>query len=259
MHRDVSDLDTQRANRADWDSTADWYQAEHGAFLGDSGFIWSPEGLDESVVRLLGDVRGLRVLEVGCGAGQCARWLRTQGAHAIGLDLSVRQLQHSRRLDGATGVSVPSLCATATAIPFADTSFDAACSAFGALPFIRDVHAAFGEVARVLRPGGRWAFSVTHPARWMFPDDPTPSGTTVIRSYFDRTAYVELDDQGLPTYVEHHRTIGDWVRALRATGFDLEDLVEPEWPTGHDRAWGGWGPERGALVPGTAVFVTRRR
>ena len=86
------------------------------------------------------------------------------------------------------------------------------------------------------------------------PDDPTTAGLVVTSSYFDRTPYVEQDADGRVTYVEHHRTVGDWVRILRRAGFRLDDLVEPEWPEGHDRVWGGWGPVRGALVPGTAIF-----
>lgn len=255
-YRAVSATETLRANRRDWDRTADEYQAEHGEFLRDVGFIWSPEGLDESEAGLLGDVRGRRVLEVGCGAGQCARWLRSRGAAVVGLDLSLRQLQHSRRIDGATGVEVPCVCATATRIPLAAAAFDLACSAFGALPFVADVDAAMLEVARVLRPGGRWVFAVTHPTRWMLPDDPTEAGLSVVRSYFDRTPYVEEDDQGSPSYVEHHHTLGDWVRAAVGAGFAVDDVVEPEWPEGHDRPWGAWGPRRGRLVPGTAIFVT---
>ena len=56
------------------------------------------------------------------------------------------------------------------------------------------------------------------------------------------------------TYAEHHRTLGDWVGLLAAGGFRLTGLREPEWPAGHDRVWGGWGPERGRLLPGTAIF-----
>jgi hypothetical protein len=54
--------------------------------------------------------------------------------------------------------------------------------------------------------------------------------------------------------VEHHRTLGDWVRLLAGSGFRITDLLEPEWPEGHDRVWGGWGPVRGRLIPGTAIF-----
>ena len=255
--RAVSESDTLRANRSDWDAYADEYQATHGDFLGDAGFIWSPEGVDEGEVHVLGEVAGHDVLEIGCGAAQCARWLTARGARTVGLDLSHRQLQHARRIDADTGSDVPTVCGTATSLPFADGSFDVAFSAFGAFQFVYDARAAVAEVARVLRPGGRFAFSVTHPVRWSLPDDPTAAGLVVTSSYWDRTPYVEQDADGRATYVEHHRTLGDWVRILAASGFRLVDLVEPEWPVGHERVWGGWGPERGALIPGTAIFSTR--
>lgn len=254
VRRTVGEAETQLANRRDWDRYADEYQATHGVFLRDIGFVWSPEGVDEGSVHLIGDVAGRDVLEIGCGAAQCARWLTTQGARPVGLDLSHRQLQHGRRIDEDTGVTVPTVCAGAVSLPFADDTFDVAFSAFGALQFVADASAALGEVSRVLRPGGAFAFSVTHPVRWCMPDDPSEAGLQVTSSYFDRTPYVEQDPSGAVTYAEHHRTIGDWVRILHGTGFRVTDLVEPEWPEGHDRIWGGWGPVRGRLVPGTAIF-----
>ncbi len=245
---------TAAANRGWWDANADEYQREHGGFLRDSGFVWGPEGVDESEARLLGDVRGRRVLEVGCGAAQCTRWLRSVGAEAVGVDLSYRQLQHARRIDEATGVRVPVVDADAAALPFATGAFDLACSAYGALPFVADVDRVLGEVARVLRPGGRWVFSVTHPVRWAFPDEPGQGGLVAGHSYFDRTPYAETDAAGRLTYVEHHRTVGDWVRALVSAGFVLDALVEPEWPPDNDQTWGGWSALRGRLLPGTAIF-----
>lgn len=144
----VDEAVTRRANRADWDAEADAYQTEHGDFLRDVGFIWCPEGVDEADVGLLGDVTGRDVLEVGCGAAQCARWLRSRGARVVGLDLSHRQLQHSRRIDDSTGVPVAVVCGTATDLPFADASFDVAFSAFGALPFVADARRVLDEIAR---------------------------------------------------------------------------------------------------------------
>jgi len=255
VRRPVGVVETARASRRWWDVAAADYQAEHGEFLGDARFVWGPEGLDEAAARLLGPVAGRRVLEIGCGAAQCARWLRGQGARVVGVDLSLAQLRHARRLDASTGVTVPVVCADACAMPLRDGCVDAACSAYGAVPFVADSAGLMREVARVLRPGGRWVFSVTHPVRWCFPDDPGPGGLVARDSYFDRTPYVEQDAAGVATYVEHHRTVGDRVRDIVAAGLRLVDLVEPEWPAGHERVWGQWSPMRGRILPGTAIFV----
>jgi len=252
----VDEAESRRANGPDWDRYADEYQSTHGEFLGDAGFVWGPEGLTEAEARVLGEVADRDVLEVGSGAGQCSRWVRGRGGRAYGLDLSHRQLQHSRRIDEDSGLRVPSVLGTATDLPFADASFDVVFCSFGALQFVADLADAVAETARVLRPGGRFAFSITHPTRWMFPDDPGEEGLTASQSYWDRTPYVEVDDEtGQTRYVEHHRTLGDWVRALAAAGFALVDLLEPEWPPDHDRVWGGWSRTRGLLTPGTALFV----
>jgi ubiquinone/menaquinone biosynthesis C-methylase UbiE len=256
--RPVDEAESVAANKADWDAYADEYQATHGEFLGDRGFLWGPEGVREDEVGVLGDVAGRDVLEIGSGAGQCSRWVLDHGGRPVGIDVSLRQLQHSRRIDEEHGVQVPAVCASAADLPFADASFDVVFSAFGALQFVADAPALVAEVRRVLRPGGRFVFSVTHPTRWMFTDDPSEEGLVATQSYWDRTPYVEVDDEtGETRYVEHHRTLGDWVRCLAQEGFVLLDLLEPEWPEDHDRTWGGWSRTRGLLTPGTALYVAR--
>lgn len=253
--RTVDDREARSASRRWWDRDADAYQAEHGAFLGDVDFVWCPEGLREADARLLGDVRGRRVLEVGGGAAAATRWLATEGARPVAVDLSAGMLRHAVRGAEASGVRVPLVQADALALPFPDATFDIAFTAFGAIPFVADSAKAMREVSRVLRSGGRWVFSVTHPMRWIFLDDPGESGLVAVHSYFDRRPYVEHDADGVPTYVEQHRTLGDRVREIVGAGFILRDVVEPEWPEGHEATWGQWSPLRGRLFPGTAIFV----
>jgi hypothetical protein len=83
---------------------------------------------------------------------------------------------------------------------------------------------------------------------------------TASQSYWDRTPYVEVDDaSGEVSYVEHHRTLGDWVDVLSRHDFVLQRLLEPRWPDDHERVWGGWSALRGRLTPGTAIFAAAYR
>ncbi|RMI13199.1 class I SAM-dependent methyltransferase [Cellulomonas triticagri] len=264
---DVPAAATDTAGRRWWDANAGEYLDEHGGFLGDADFLWCPEGLRESDARLLGDVAGRRVLEVGAGAAQCARWLLGQGAHVVATDVSGGMLAAAATLDAARpdggplagrAPAVPLVQADARALPFPDASFDVVFTAYGAIPFVPDARRVHAEAARVVRPGGLWVCSVTHPVRWAFPDDPGERGLTADRSYFDRRPYVEADEQGTVLYAEYHRTLGDHVADLVAAGLVIDAVVEPAWPEGHDRTWGGWSPLRGRHIPGTAIFVTHR-
>src|SRR5690606_19080270 len=165
-----------RANGRWWSENAAEYLDEHGAFLGDADFRWCPEGLREEEAGLRGDVSGLRVLEVGAGAAQCSRWLAGRGAEVLATDIAPGMVAASAELDRRTGSRVPAVVADARALPLADASVDLAFTSFGAIAFVPDAARIHAEVARVLRPGGRWVFAVVHPVRWVFPDDPTSGG-----------------------------------------------------------------------------------
>ena len=267
--RPVGGDETRAANRSWWDGEADDYYAEHGAFLGDSAFVWGPEGWTEDELDLLEVRDGMTVLEIGAGAAQCSRWLaRHRDVRVVASDLSMGMLRTARRIedrapgagenpDAAASAPLPLLQCDGLALPLGDATVDRVFTAYGVVPFVADSAAVMAEAARVLRPGGRFVFSTSHPLRWAFPDDPGPRGLTATTSYFDRTPYVE-SEAGIVTYAEHHRTLGDLVRQVVAAGLVLVDLVEPEWPARNDQVWGGWSPLRGALLPGTAIVVADR-
>ena len=147
--------------------------ASTGGSSATARWLWGPEGWDEADLGLLGPVAGRRVLELGCGAASGARWLRRPGRRAVGLDLSGRMLQHSRRLDDAERLPVP--CRRAgprgrAPVPRGD--FDVVGHRLRRAAVRRRRRPVLAEVARVLVPGGRVALSVTHPVRWAFPRRP---------------------------------------------------------------------------------------
>ncbi|WKD59385.1 class I SAM-dependent DNA methyltransferase [Corynebacterium caspium] len=233
------------ANRSWWDKDAKNYHAEHPEYL--SSFYWSPEMLHEADVALLGETTDAHILEIGCGSAPCTQWLQKRAAFATGFDISLGMLQ-------LAGEKLPLVQADAHAFPYRCNSFDIIFSAFGALPFVPDLLPVFLEVARCLRTSsknpGKFIFSVAHPMRWIFADDPE---TLEVRySYFEKE-YVESSGKEL-TYAEFQHQIGDYIRALNAAGFELQNLIEPTWPADLTTTWGQWSPKRGAYIPGTAIF-----
>ncbi|MGM0384437.1 MAG: class I SAM-dependent methyltransferase [Actinomycetota bacterium] len=248
--------DAGRAHGRWWSVNAAEYHAEHGIFLGDAGLRWCPEGLTEDRAGLLGPVAGRRVLEVGCGAGQGTRWVARHGGDAVGVDIAHGMLAVGRGLNASSGVTVPLVLADARHLPFARQSFDVAFTAFGAIPFVPDPEAVHREVARVLRPRGRWVFSTSHPLRWVFADDPSAAHLRVVRPYFDTAPYAEYVDGDLE-YSEYQHTVSDLLNGVLRAGFILEEVVEPRWEEENGEDWGAWSAERAPWVPGTIIVRSR--
>jgi ubiquinone/menaquinone biosynthesis C-methylase UbiE len=179
----------------------------------------------------------------------------------VASDLSSAMLDRARRINATMAdprLRIPLVQCDGTVLPFPDDTFDVVFTAYGVVPFVADSARVMAEAGRVLRPGGRFVFSTTHPMRWAMPDDPGEQGLRVTQSYFDRTPYVEQDRSGQATYVEHHRTVGDRIREIVAAGLRVVDVVEPEWPEANLETWAGWSQLRGRLIPGTAIFVCRK-
>src|ERR671925_336514 len=91
-------------NRAHWDRTSDEYQDRHRDFINRSEPRWGIWQAPEAELQVLGDVAGMDVLELGCGAAQWSILLAQRGARMVALDNSARQLEHARKL---MAVAVP--------------------------------------------------------------------------------------------------------------------------------------------------------
>jgi SAM-dependent methyltransferase len=108
--------------------------------------------LDPALLRELGDVTGLRVLDLGCGEGRFSRILASRGATTVGIDPIQALLTHARNAGGEHEAYVRG---SGDSLPFADQSFDVVV-AYLSLVDIPDFRGAIRESARVLRPGGRF-------------------------------------------------------------------------------------------------------
>ncbi len=229
------------ANRAHWDAQSDSYQERHGEQLNTSGGdAWGLWQRPESELNVLGEVAGRDVLEFGCGAAQWSIALARRGARVTGLDLSERQLAHARELMLAAGVAFPLVCASAEATPFGDRSFDIVFCDWGAMSFA-DPHRTMPEAARLLRPGGLFAFCGSAPiadCAWE-PGSDHP-GDRLVVDYFEMHALPEPDGS-----IAFQLPYGEWVRLFHAHGFAIESLLElrptagaqSSYRTASDRAW----------------------
>jgi SAM-dependent methyltransferase len=175
-----------------------------------------------ATLSLLGDVRGRRVLDAGCGPGIYAEILADRGAEVVGFDASERMVGLAgERLRAKAQVFRANL---EEPLPRLESeSFDLAICAL-AMDYVEDWAAPLTEFYRVLKPGGRLVFSVEHPA-----------STFVRHVYKGAGNYFETEAVGMewtgfsgrvwmPSY---RRPLGAMVGAIRAAGFDLVDLVEP--------------------------------
>jgi SAM-dependent methyltransferase len=219
-------------NRAAWDRISDEYQARNAAFIGRKDEPrWGLWQLPDSELGILGDVAGKDVLELGCGAAQWSILLAGRGASVVGLDNSERQLEHARRLMADAGVDFPLVHAAAEDVPLPDGSFDVVFCDHGAMTF-GDPYGTVPEVARLLRPGGLFAFSHSTPlSMCCWEDDSYAPRLTA--PYFGLHRFDDVP--GEPT--EFNLPYGEWIRLFRECGFSVEALVEVRPPEGAETTY----------------------
>jgi SAM-dependent methyltransferase len=214
-------------NRALWTTVNEQYTDVAAAEKWRSEEItWGLFDVRESELGVLGDVAGRDVVELGCGTAYFSAWLARRGARVVAVDVTPAQLETARRCQERFGVPFRLLEADAADVPLEDGGFDLAVSEYGASLWC-DPERWLSEAARLLRPGGRLVFltnsvlaTLTVPTEGGFAED------RLLRS--QRGTYrIQWPGGG----VEYHPGHGDWVRMLRAAGFEVEALHELYAPT----------------------------
>jgi SAM-dependent methyltransferase len=217
-----SDLTEHAArNRAAWDAdAANWVESGRRAWASEEP-CWGIWHVPESELRLLPDVSDKDVIELGCGTAYWSAWFARLGARVVGLDNSERQLATARELQREHGVEFPLVHASAEATPFPNASFDLAFSEYGACLWC-DPELWIPEAARLLRPGGELIFLTNSLLSMLCAPDDGDVVDRLVRPQTGSYRYEWPDDES----VEFHLGHGDLIRALRSSGFDIEDLIE---------------------------------
>jgi SAM-dependent methyltransferase len=224
------DDDTARTvNRRSWDTVSAAYQAERRISTDDVHY--GPFAPGERELRLLGEVQGKRVLEVGCGGGQNVIALARWGATCIGVDPSAAQLAHARRLAVEQDVAVEFIQAAAEDLSaFADASFDVVLSSY-AFDYVADLRRAYREAWRVLQLGGPFVFCLSHPwfqaVGWHLAGDRDAPEIANYAAWpgIEDWEWAFADGTTAP-FRGHLRTLAQIVNELIETGFTLERLLE---------------------------------
>jgi len=210
-------------NRAAWDKRAPEYAPAGEAAWRETSPTWGIWSVPESEIGMLPpDLAGKDAIELGCGTAYVSAWMARLGARVVGIDNSEAQLATARRLQREHGLDFPLLHGNAETVPYPDASFDFAISEYGACLWA-DPARWVPEAARLLRPGGRLHFLTNaHLVMLCAPEqEDLPAGDRLLRPSFDMYRIEWPFDPA----IEFHLSHGDWIRLLRRSGFEIEDLV----------------------------------
>jgi SAM-dependent methyltransferase len=252
LRRHRADVERNRVAWATW--APDYFESglDNWAAEEPSWGIWRTP---ESELGLLRDVAGIDAIDLGCGTGYVCAWLARRGALPVGIDISDEQLDSARMLQRQFRLEFPLVRASADAVAFDDESFDFAISEYGASTWV-DPYRWVPEAARLLRPGGRLVFIVNGAVLMVCtPEDGTQTTTMLERDYFGMHRFEFPGDDS----VEFHLSHGDWVRVLRANGFDLEDLIEVRPPEDATTRYPFVSAEWAHRWPSEEIWIARRR
>ncbi|WP_432722312.1 class I SAM-dependent methyltransferase [Jeongeupia wiesaeckerbachi] len=224
-----------------------------GFFAGYSQLARSVHGLDgapewPALQAMLPDLRGLRVLDLGCGFGWFCRWASEHGAaDVLGVDVSARMLAKAEAMTAAEA-AIHYQRAGFETLTLAEAGFDFAYSSL-ALHYLDDLAGLLAKLHRALVPGGKLVFSVEHPI-YMAPTKPAWVIDAAGRKTWPVDGYAiegrRTTDWLADGVIKYHRTIGTWLRLLRLHGFTLLDLDE-------------WAPSDAQLAAMPALAEERER
>jgi len=238
-----------------WDENSKYYQEDSKIKI---GIHYGPGAPFEDKLRLLGKLKGKKILEIGCGGAQCGIAMAKKGAKVTGIDQSIEQLNFAKNLADKNKVNIKLIKGTFQDLKkIKSNCYDIAFSAF-AFQYSPDLLKLFKQINRILKKKGLFVFSLDHPFfRIINPKTLKSQG-----SYFKTGRYTEKTDS--IDFVGYNNTVSELFNPLVKAGFIVEEMIEPDSRKKYAgdpwyNLWGLYTPKLLKIVPPTIIFKARKK
>ncbi|MGQ9454210.1 MAG: class I SAM-dependent methyltransferase [Armatimonadota bacterium] len=184
---------------------------------------------------MLGGLAGKHVLDLYCGAGYLSRRLVTLGARVTAVDTSSRLIDIANEVNDRENQSIRYVVVESNDLSaLEDGAFDDIVCNMG-LMFVRDLPGTVAELARLVKLGGRFVFSVLHPCFYMpsscwMSDEDSKLLYRIVDNYYAEGWYLPDVPAGVRSRTAKikHRTLAAYINALSARGFNVRRVAEPK-------------------------------
>lgn len=239
-----------------WESASKDYQKESKIPI---DIHYGPGAPNENKLKLLGNLKGKKVLEIGCGGAQCGIAMAKKGAKVIGIDISKEQLKFAEKLAEENKVKIKFYQRDIESLkPIKSNSQDIVFSAY-ALLYVENLKKCFKEVYRVLKKKSLFVFSLDHPF-WRTINNRT---LKLKESYFKTGKWTEVFSDKSKRFVMYTKTISDIFNLLVEEGFIVKKIIEPDSRKEHkgDPWYGLWDYKlkRMKMIPPTIIFKAQKK
>jgi 2-polyprenyl-3-methyl-5-hydroxy-6-metoxy-1,4-benzoquinol methylase len=228
--------------------SAAWAEPGRADAWGEEGDFGRRHLLNPTLLRMLGDPQGHRVLDAGCGHGYLCRLLARLGAAVTGVEPAASFYRYAVDRESKERLGISYVQADLCDLSGYDGFFDVVISNM-VLMSIPDYERAMASCVAALRPGGRFIISVQHPCF----EEPAASWAK---------GYVEVHEYLSDHVIHHndapdfHRPLSSYVNRLIGLGCTLTEMVEPQLPVG--LAGGNPAYERNVHVPSFLVISSTK-
>jgi len=220
----LAEPDYVAVNRAAWtDANAQYTDRQAEDAWSQEEITWGKWSIPERDLRVLPDLAGKEVVELGCGTGYFGAWLKRAGAQrVVGVDVTPAQLDTARRMNEQHGLGLEFVEANAEETGLPADSFDFAFSEYGASIWC-DPAKWIPEAARLLRTEGELVFLRGSTLQILCSPDTGPVVEQLVRPQKGLYKLEWYDDD---PGVEFHPPVSEMHRILRESGFELLDFRE---------------------------------